>query len=421
VYADPELNRLLEKVHSSNLDLRAAGSRIAESRAVAGERKSALGPAINFTSGAQRLRGGFVQGIVRIPQNPGAAPSGAVVSPFETGLVQGQFDMRWELDFFGTNRATLAASRADVLADEERREGVLLSVTAEAAINYFELRGLEERIAITNENLATQKDLLTLVVDRARAGLDSQLDVERQSVLAANTEASLSALNAERQVRLHRLAVLSGDRAYQIREGSLAFTLPRASLGGLTTDRFRRRPDVRVAEAEITAAIARLAAAKSDRYPKVALSGLVGRQATSFTTLSLGGGNFFSLGPQLQLPIFNYGRIRSNIDANDARLVQARISFEREILAAWEESNNALSNYQRQQERETALARSEKSAGAALDLAKDLQKAGLSDFLGVLDAQRSLLDARFQRSLARAQSFVESVLLFKAMAGAWPE
>ncbi len=421
VYGDPELSRLIEKVQSSNLDLRSAGQRVAESRAIAGERKSALGPAINFTSGGQRLRGGFAQGIARIPQNPGAAQSGAFVSPFETGLLQGQLDMRWELDLFGGNRAALSASRADTLADEERRAGVLLRVTAEAARVYFELRGLEERIAITRESLATQKDLLNLVTDRARAGLDSQLDVERQGVLVTNTEASLSALLADRQLRIHRLAVLSGDANYQLQDSAAQATLPRASATGLTTERFRRRPDVKVAEATIAAAFARLAQAKSDRYPKIALSGLAGRQGTSFRTLSLGGGNFFSLGPQLQLPIFNYGRIRSNIQANDARLAQARTSFEQEILAAWEESNNALFSYQRQQDREASLASSERSAGAALELARDLQQAGLNDFLSVLDAQRSLLDARFQRSAARTQSLIESVLLFKALAGAWPE
>lgn len=420
-YNDPELNRLVDKVQSSNLDLRAAGQRIAEARAVAGERKSALGPSVNLTGGGQRLRGGFAQGIARIPQSPGAAQSGAFVSPFETGLLQGQLDMRWELDLFGTNKAGLAAARADIRSEEERRQDSLLSVSAEAVRNYLELRGIEERARITRENLGTQKDLFALVADRARAGLDSQLDVERQAVLIANTEASLAQLDAERELRLHRLAVLTGDANYTVLPSAAAISLPVTAKAGISAEQLRQRPDVRAAEAQILAASARLAQAQSDRYPKITLNGLAGRQGTSVSTLSLGGGNFFSIGPQLQLPIFNYGRIRSNIEANDARLAQARTAYEQEVLAAWEEANNALSSYRRQQDREAALGQAEKSAAASLELSQDLQRAGLNDFLSVLDAQRTVLDIRFQRSLARTQGLVESVNLHKALAGAWPE
>lgn len=423
-YNDPELNRLVEKVRFANLDLRAAAQRIAESRAVAGERKSALGPSVNFTSGAQRLRGGFAQGIARIPTSPGAAQSGSFVSPFETGLFQGQLDMRWELDLFGTNKASLAAARADTRSEEERRQDLLVTLSAEAARNYLSLRGIEDRIAITRENLATQKDLLALTTDRARAGLDSQLDVERQSVLVATTEASLAALEAERQVQQHRIAVLSGDTTYQVQPGASSAgqpQLPSNAATSITTDQLRRRPDVRAAEIQIAAAMARLTQAKSDRYPKITWNGLSGRQGTALSNLSLGGGNFFSIGPQLQLPIFNYGRIRSNIEASDARLAQARTAFEQEVLAAWEEASNALSSFQRQQERAAALANAEKSAATSLALSQDLQKAGLNDFLSVLDAQRSLLDARYQRSAAQTQSLLESVNLHKALAGAWPE
>jgi multidrug efflux system outer membrane protein len=419
-YGDPELTRIVEKVASSNLDLRSAAARIAESRAAAGERRSALGPSINFTTGAQRLRGGFAQGIARIPQNPGDAQSGAFVSPFETGLIQGQLDMRWELDLFGTNRASLAAARADASAEQELRGDVLIAVTAEAARNYLELRGIEERLAIARESLATQKDLLGLTEDRARAGLASQLDVERQAVLVANTESAIPGLEAERSVRLHRIAVLTGDFGFAVQPGSNPITLPRTQSAAVTADVLKRRPDVRAAETRILAAAARLKQARSDRYPKIALSGLAGRQGTSVSGLSFGGGNFFSIGPQLQMPIFNYGRIRSNIDASDARLERERAAFESEVLSALEEANNALANYRRQQEREAALANAERAAQTSLDLSADLNKAGLSDFLAVLDAQRSLLDARDQRAAARTQSLVQSVALYKALAGGWP-
>ena len=213
--------------------------------------------------------------------------------------------------------------------------------------------------------------------------------------------------------------MLTGDFDFAVAASAAPLQAPQAT-AGLSAELLKRRPDVRAAEARIAAAMSRVKQARSDLYPKLTLNGLAGRQGTSVTGLSFGGGNFFNLGPQLQLPIFNYGRIRSQIAASDARLDQERTAYESEILTALEEASNALTSYQRQQEREVKLALAERSAQSLLDLSSDLQKAGLNDFLSVLDAQRSLLDAEFQRALARTQVLVESVALYKALAGGWP-
>jgi len=419
-YGDPELDRIIERVTAQNLDVKAATQRIAEARAVAGERRSALGPQSNLTAGTQRLRGGFSQGIARIPSSPGAAQSGAFVSPFETGLFQGGLDMRWEMDLFGTNKAALAAARADVVAQEEQRADLLVSLAAEAARNYVELRGATDQLRIVEANLASQKDRLGLIQERARAGLDSQLDVERQAQLIAVTEAQVPPLEAERTLRRHRIAVLTGDFAFTIADSALALTAPKADGAAIPLDVLRRRPDVRRAEARMMAAQLRVKQARSDLYPKVTLNGLMGRQGTSVTGLSFGGGNFFSLGPQLQLPLFNFGRIRANIAAQDARLEQEQTARETEVLLAVEEAHNALVTYQRQQEREARLAAAEASAQTSLELAADLQKAGVGDFLAVLDAQRAVLEAQYQRAVARTSALTSSVALYKALAGGWP-
>lgn len=419
-YGDPELDALIEKVVAGNLDLRTASQRIAEARAVSGERKSRLAPEVNFTAGALQLRGGFQQGVARIPTAPGAAQTGSFVAPFQTGIIQGGPDMKWEMDLFGGNKAGLAAARADVAAEEQRREDLLITLTAEAARNYIELRGIEERLAITRSNAAAQKDKLQLTEQRVRAGLDSQLDVDRQQVLLDNTEASIPALENDRSVRLNRLAVLTGDFNYRpSAEKSAVLQAPPVAPEGISADLLKRRPDVRAAETRIAAAQFRLKQSRTDLYPKVNLNGLMGRQGTTLTGLSFGGGNFFSIGPQLQLPIFNWGRIRSQIAASDARLDQSRTAYEHEILDALEEANNALIGYQRQQERSAKLAAAQKSARRALDLSTDLQRAGVGDFLAVLDAQRSLLDTQFQTSQANTQVLVESVALYKALAGGW--
>lgn len=419
VYQDPELNRLIETVIARNLDLRSATQRIAEARAVTGQSRSKLGPDINLTSGTQRLRGGFTQGVARIPTPSGQQQTGSFVAPFETGIFQGGLDMKWEMDLFGSNRAALAAAQADVVAQQQLRADLTITLTAEAARYYLELRGLEDRLAITRRNIAAQKDLLGLTEERTRAGLASQLDVERQLVLLANTEATVPPLESELAAHQHRLAVLTEDAAYQVAP-SKAPTVPSVT-GTFSSELLERRPDVRAAEVRLTAALARLKQTRTDLYPKISLNGLMGRQGLSLSGLSYGGGNFFNLGPQLQLPVFNMGRIKSNIAAQDARVEQERLAYRKEIVSAIEEAANALAAAQRQQERAAKLADAVASAERSLALAADLQKAGLNDFLTVLDAERNQLDASYQRSLAQTQVLVETVALFKALAGGWPQ
>lgn len=419
VYQDPELNRLVEAVATRNLDLLTAAERIAEARAVTGQSRSKLGPEINLTGGGQRLRGGFTQGVARIPTPSGQQPTGSFVAPFEAGILQAGLDMRWEMDLFGSNRAGLAAARADVLAAQERREDLLITVTAEAARYYLELRGIEERLAITRRNIAAQKDLLGLTEERTRAGLASQLDIERQRTLLATTEAGVPLLESELAAHRHRLALLTEDAAYQVAPAP-APSMPNVT-GTYSSELLKRRPDVRAAEARLTAALARLKQARTDLYPKITLNGLVGRQGTALSNISFGGGNFFNLGPQVQLPIFNTGRIKASIAAQEARVEQERLAYRQEIVAALEEAANALAAVQRQQEREAKLGEAVDSARRSLDLAADLQRSGLTDFLAVLDAERAALDADYQRSSARTQAFVESVALFKALAGGWPQ
>lgn len=419
VYQDPELNRLVETVSARNLDLLTAAQRIAEARAVTGQSRSKLGPEINLTGGGQRLRGGFTQGVARIPTPSGQQPTGSFVAPFETGILQAGLDMRWEMDLFGSNRAGVAAARADVLAAQERREDLLITVTAEAARYYLELRGIEERLLITRRNIAAQKDLLGLTEERTRAGLASQLDIERQRTLLSTTEATIPPLESELAAHRHRLALLTEDAEYQVAPAPVP-AMPDVT-GTYSSELLKRRPDVRAAEARLSAAMARLKQARTDLYPKITLNGLVGRQGTALSNISFGGGNFFNLGPQVQLPIFNTGRIKANIAAQDARVEQERLAYRQEIVSAIEEAANALAAVQRQQEREVKLAEAADSARRSLDLATDLQRAGLTDFLAVLDAERAALDVEFQRSAARTQAFVESVGLFKALAGGWPQ
>jgi NodT family efflux transporter outer membrane factor (OMF) lipoprotein len=420
-YGDPVLTSLVERASQQNLDVKSALARVAESRALSRQAKSALVPSINVNASAQQLRGGFQNGIIRIPPS-GAGGGPSLITPFETGLIAGSADMRWELSFWGPNSKLLNAARSDAVAQEESASEVRLIVAAEVARAYFELRGAELQLDTLQRNRARHADLLELTRQRSRAGLSTQLDVERQASSLAALEAEIPRLNSQRQSQLNRLAVLLADR--DLVKGALPaaprqWTVPPFG-DGIDSALLLRRPDVRAAQARILAADARLKAAQSERYPRLFLTGLAGRQATSLTGLSLGSGNFFGFGPQLVLPIFTGGRLRANIEASDARLDQARIEYEQEILAAFQEAEDAIAAYRAEQARLDRLGEASTAAQSALKLSEDVYRAGLGDFLAVLDAQRSVLELDQAIAQARTSALVQSVLLFKALAGGWP-
>lgn len=420
-YGDSVLTDLVRRASGQNLDVKSALARVAEAHALTRQTKSAVAPSINLNSSAQQLRGGFQNGIIRIPQS-GAGGGVSLITPFETGLLAGSADMRWELSFWGPNAKQLDAARSEAAAQEELADEVRLIVAAEVARAYFEYRGAEQQLEILQRNRTRQAELLELIRVRANAGLATQLEVDRQASLLASLEAEIPRLESRRQIQLNRLAVLVADRDLAksaLRPAPAQWTLPPVG-EGIDSALLLRRPDVRAAQARILAATARLKASRSELYPRVFLTGLAGRQATGFSGLSLGTGNFFGFGPQLVLPIFTGGRLRANIRASDARLEQARIEYENELLAAFQETEDAIAAYRAEQARLTRLADASAAAQSALRLSEDVYRAGLADFLGVLDAQRSVLELDQAIAEARTAALVQSVLLFKALAGGWP-
>ena len=418
-FQDPALDSVIERAARNNLDVRIAAARVAEARAAAGVARSGLLPQVGQATSVNRIRGGFSQGVVRV----GGPAGGSFVSPFETSIVQAGFDARWELDLFGGLRKGLAAAKADAVSAEELRRDVLLVVLAEVAANYIELRGIQQRIAIAGRNRDVQRETLELTRVRADAGLATELDVQRQAAQLAVTEAAIPALESAQSQAIHRLGVLVGEQP-----GALAAELepprdlpaaPPEVPDGLPSELLSRRPDVRSAEAEIAAAAARAGAARRERFPKFVLSGLSGRQATGLSGLTLGAGNFFAVGPGIQLPLFTGGRIRSNIAVHDARLEQARRYYEQKILIAAEEVENALAAQRRERERNARLAAAVAASRLAVTLARELYVAGLSDFLSVLDAQRSQLAAEDELQRSDTALRRHLVALYKALGGGW--
>jgi NodT family efflux transporter outer membrane factor (OMF) lipoprotein len=285
------------------------------------------------------------------------------------------------------------------------------------------VRGFQRRLEIANKNIKTQQDTLDLTSARTKAGLATELDVSRAVAQLESTRAVLPSLLSGIDVSIHRLSVLLGEEPGALRS-ELEKVSPIPSAGpevdvGLPSDLLKRRPDIRRSEAQLAAATARIGEAKADLFPRFVLTGTAGRQATQLHDLTLGAGNFFSAGPGISLPLFTGGRIRSNIAVQTSRQREALIGYQSTVLNALEEVENALVSYSQEQERRDRLNEAISHSQLAVDLATEQYKAGLVDFLSVLDAQRDLYANEDQ--LVQSQTTVTTNLvgLYRALGGGW--
>jgi NodT family efflux transporter outer membrane factor (OMF) lipoprotein len=418
---DPELTALIDRAIKANLDLKIASSHILEARAARKMTRADLLPSVTSNVNIEHTRGGVTQGLFN--PNPGHSGPSSILTPFESSIYQIGFDASWKIDFFGGRRRALEAATADVAATAEARRDTLVSLVAEVARNYAELRGYQRRIAITNQNIELQQDSLELTRVRADAGLGTQFDVERQSAQFDSTRAIVPALEAVQIQTIHRLSVLLGEEPGALLEELTRAkplpTVPPSVPVGLPGDLLKRRPDIREAESRMAAETARVGVARADLFPKILLTGAMGRQATEPSMLTLGGGNFFSVGPAITMPIFTAGKIRGNIEAQKQRLDQALSQYQSTVLRSLEETEDALVAYGHEKDREEKLVASVEASRQATMLADELYSRGLSDFLSVLDAQRQQLSAEDDLAQSDTQVITNLIALYKALGGGW--
>lgn len=426
-FNDPELDSLVERAIERNLDLGLALERVEEARAATGVARSGYFPNVDANISAARLRGGFNEGVIHAaPSSNNTSVSPSLISPFETNVFQGNLSASWELDVFGGIRRSVQASRADLAAQEENRRDVLVILLGDVGQTYAQLRGYQRRLEIANKNIKTQQETLDLTAARAKAGLATELDVSRAAAQLDTTKAIVPALHSGIEVSIHRLSVLLGEEPGALRS-ELEKTGPIPSVGpdvgvGLPSDLLERRPDIRRAEAQMAAATARVGQAKAERFPSFVLTGTAGRQATQLHDLTLGIGNFFSVGPVgpgISLPLFTGGRIRSNIAVQTSRERQATIAYHSTILKALEEVENALVNYSEEQERRDRLNQAVDQSQLAVHLANEQYRAGITDFLSVLEAQRDLYANEDQLVQSETSVTTDVVALYRALGGGW--
>jgi multidrug efflux system outer membrane protein len=407
-FQDKELNQLVEEALANNHDIRIATARLREARALFNVTEFDRVPTVTTQETYTRKR------------QSKAAARGA---DRDTDLYHAGFDASWEVDFFGRVRRAIEASTADVGAAEALRRDVIVSLLAEVARNYFELRGAQNQLAVARQNAENQRQTVELTHALLAAGRGTELDVSRAEALLNATLATIPPLETTITRAVYRLGVLIGQQPTAL-VTTLSAPLPLPGLPALIAlgkpdDLLRRRPDIRSAEHNLAAATARVGVATADLFPRVTVLGSVGLEAGSLVGFGKGGIDMFTLGPSIFWAAFDLGRVRARIRAADARTEAALAQYEQRLLLALEETENALVDFQRQQARRDLLRASAQASEKAVALARLRYQFGVADFLTVLDAERTLLSAQDLLATSETRTATTLIAVYKALGGGW--
>jgi outer membrane protein, multidrug efflux system len=346
-FNDPELDSLIDRAVRSNPDLRIAQARVREARAQYGIAAAALAPSADASGADSRQQASHHQPVLgSVPLPPS--------TPFDNQVYQAGVDASWEIDVFGGRRREVEAARAEVGASEFDQRATLMVLLGDVARNYVDVRGYQRRLAIAAENIEAQRQGVAIARDRFAHGLATDLDVEESSTLLAQTQAEVPALEAALQASMHRLGVLLGQEP-----GALLAELsarapiparPRSSPSAFPRTCCFAVPTCFVPNGSL-AATANIGVATSDLFPKFYLTGAAGYQSVSAGDWFSSASSFWSIGPSVQWKIFDAGRVRANIRVQDARQEEALAAYERTVLTAFEEVENGLVSYAKEQVR----------------------------------------------------------------------
>ena len=418
-FNDPELDSLVERAVATNLDVMLAESRLCQARATVGIVGATLLPDVNATglynrSGAGK---GNVQAF--------STKHGTVVenSASRSNSYRAGFDANWEIDIFGGVRRNIESADASVQAAVEDRRDVLVTLISEVAVDYIALRGYQEQIRIATENLADQQHTADLTRQKFKAGFVSKLDVANADSQVYSTQSDIPALEMSARQTIYAMSVLlARDPAALLDELNkvkpIPLTPPDVPIG-LPAELLRRRPDIRRAEAQLHAATAQIGVATAQLYPQLNLAGSLDIDASHLKGLGYWANNVWSVGPSITWPIFAGGKIVAGIDVQNALQEQALLTYKQTVLTALQDVENALVAYGKEQQRRTALVLAVAANQQAFDLSTQLYKQGQTDFLNVLNAERSLFGA--QNALVQSNTNIATDLtaLYKALGGGW--
>ena len=404
-FDDPVLEGLETSALQSNLDVQVAIARVKQARSVFDEVKRDRYPIV--TAGAAVDR--------RKEVVPGFTEEPVQISTYRAG-----FDAFWEIDLFGRVRSAVRAASATAASFDATLDDVRVSVAAEVARNYFELRGLQQQFAVAERSLANQQQTLRLTQVRRDAGVGEEQDVASAAARVAAIEASLPPLRTAIAARQHRIAVLSGSRPGELTVdlaprsyAPIAKALPLGEPQLL----LQRRPDVRAAERRVAAAAAREGIAAAELFPRVSISGFLGLLAGRGSAFASADSRAWAVTPALSWAAFDLGSARARLRGARAGSEEVLAEYEHTVLRALEETENALVAYREEQERLVKLADQARESGRAAAIARARYREGLADFLALLDAERTQLQAEDAVAQAESGVFTAVVAVYKALGG----
>ncbi len=408
-FEDKTLDKLVDDALVANYDVRIALSRVAEARALRRDTAFDLAPSSNAGGGYTKTKFSEAQTIAGTPR--------------DTELYDAGFDAFWELDFFGRVRRGLEASDAQLDAVVAAERDAQVIVTAEVTRTYFELRGFQQQLDVARRNVVNQQSTLDLARARLEAGSGTEFDTARAQAQLSATLGTISPLEAAVARSIHRLSVLVGREPGALRtELAPAHDLP--PLPGIVpvgdpAGLLRRRPDIRIAERDLARSTAEIGVAVADLFPRVTFTGSVGYVATSSGALGDSGTDSYVVAPGISWGIFDLGHVQARIAASKARKDTALLRYEKTVLNALEETENSMVTHARARERLVHDEAAVRASTTAADLARVRYENGASDFLQVLDAERTLLESEDRLARSRTEAATSLIAVYKSLGGGW--
>jgi NodT family efflux transporter outer membrane factor (OMF) lipoprotein len=414
-FNDPTLNYLVAATADENLTLKAAGCRILEARAERGVAAGNLFPQQQQASGSysrNALGNGY-------PFNQFAELG--LGRYYDNTVVD--FNAAWELDFWGRFRRAVEAADANLDVQCAAYNNVLVLLQAEVAANYIQMRAYEERLQLARKNIDLQKETLRIIRRRENSGLVTELDVQQATYNLGQTESMIPIFEAGCRRAENRLCILMAkppqDLSRTLHSPGAIPAAPAEIVVGIPAELLRRRPDVQQAERLAALQSARIGIAEAEFYPHIAITGTIGVQAEQFSHLFESQSLLGQIGPGFQWNLLNYGRIKNNVKAQDARFQQAVLAYQDAVLRANEEVENAIVSFLREQERAVSLTVSANAASRSVELATMQYEKGMIDYQPLLDSERVLTHQQDTLAESRGLIGIYLVGVYKALGGGW--
>src|ERR1700757_772851 len=414
-FRDPQLSSLVERLVAQNLDLKTAAERVVQSVA---QRQVAV------SQGLPHIEGQSLSTYNRVsPNGPISEFVPAPGSSVNYALFQDGLTSSWQLDLFGRVRRAVEAADANALAAVENRHGVALAAVAELAQSYMLLRGTQNRLEIAKRNLRLVEQNVELVNQRFANGTATTLEVAQARAQRATIAATLPPLRSQEAELINAIGLLLGDtpRALEaeLQRAQVIPRVPRKVPVGLPGTLVRRRPDVREAEARLHEATAQTGVAVANFYPDVTLNGTVGVESFQLSNLFNPASTAFAVGPSISIPIFEGGQLRGALELRESQQRETAIAFQKTVLHAWKEVDDALTAYREAQRRRADVAQSVTENRAALQAAKQRYTEGAIDFLNVIAAQAQLLQGENDLADSDTRIATNLVSLYRSLGGGW--